>query len=121
MASSEQDPKTQFEGLVPGEAKADPRRLTYNILSEYSEAEIDELCISWKLDKNQAKLLKKIWRTHPDRRWMRDWLFGWLGGWNTSWLTRWLSGWLRGWFSNWLLCGLISWLSSWLSPQSQGK
>ena len=67
MASSEEDPKTHFEQLVPEEAKGDPDGLTYNILSEYSEAEIDELCTTWKLSKNRAKLLKKILRTHPDR------------------------------------------------------
>ena len=60
MKSLEEDPNTQFEESVPGEAKADPDRLTYNILSEYSETEIDELCTTWKLSKNQAKILKKF-------------------------------------------------------------
>ena len=68
MESQDKDPETLFEELVPKEAKADPDRLTYFILSEYTEAEVDELCTTWKLlGKNKAKLLKKIWKTHPDR------------------------------------------------------
>ena len=67
MASQDKDPETLFEELVPKEVKADTDRVTHYILSEYTEAEVNELCTTWMLSTNKAKLLKKLWRTHPDR------------------------------------------------------
>eukprot|EP00981_Chlorochromonas_danica_P002483 scaffold474_cov169-Ochromonas_danica.AAC.18 len=57
----------EFEKLVPQDVKCDPDRVTYYILSEYTEQEIDDLCARWRLNQNAAKLLRKLWRLHPDR------------------------------------------------------
>eukprot|EP00975_Prorocentrum_lima_P017001 3602468-Prorocentrum_lima.AAC.1 len=59
--------ENQFEKLVPEDVKRDPDRVTYYILSEYTEQEVDDLCTTWNLNQNKAKLLKKLWRLHPDR------------------------------------------------------
>lgn len=64
------DPESTLEKLVPEEVKKNDPDLTYrryDVLSEYTEEEIDNLCVNWNLTTSRAKSLKKIWRNHPDR------------------------------------------------------